>query len=89
MNMMMSLPWSLKIVYGFISDSFPIFEMKRKPYLLIGASLNAVSLLAYCFCAMHSYLFLAMCILIGKIGLVFMVILLLSIDHKTNGHFVL
>lgn len=28
-------PWLVKPVYGFISDSFPIFGMKRKPYLFL------------------------------------------------------
>ena len=33
------LPWSLKIVYGLISDNFPIYGSRRKSYLLIGALL--------------------------------------------------
>ena len=28
------LPWSLKVVFGLITDSFPIFGLKRKPYLI-------------------------------------------------------
>ena len=28
--------WSYKIVFGFLSDCFPIFGYKRKPYLVIG-----------------------------------------------------
>lgn len=30
-----SIPWMLKPLYGFISDSFPIFGFRRKPYLFI------------------------------------------------------
>jgi BT1 family len=30
------LPWSFKLVYGFISDNFPIRGMRRKPYLAGG-----------------------------------------------------
>ncbi len=30
-----SIPWFLKIVYGAISDAFPIFGLRRKPYLII------------------------------------------------------
>jgi len=30
-----SIPWFLKIVYGAISDTFPIFGLRRKPYLII------------------------------------------------------
>lgn len=27
-------PWSLRVLYGLISDSIPIFGLKRKPYLI-------------------------------------------------------
>lgn len=30
--------WSYKIVFGFLSDCFPIFGYKRKPYIVIGVS---------------------------------------------------
>lgn len=30
-----SIPWILKPIYGFISDSFPVFGYRRKPYLFI------------------------------------------------------
>jgi MFS family permease len=33
---LMSLPWALKLVCGFISDSFPIYGLRRKPYYAIG-----------------------------------------------------
>lgn len=31
-----ALPWSFKLVYGFISDNFPIGGKRRKPYFIIG-----------------------------------------------------
>lgn len=31
-----ALPWSFKLVYGFISDNFPICGMRRKPYFILG-----------------------------------------------------
>ncbi|CAM9568949.1 unnamed protein product [Hapterophycus canaliculatus] len=31
-----ALPWSFKLVYGFISDNFPIRGMRRKPYFVLG-----------------------------------------------------
>ena len=31
-----ALPWSFKLVYGFISDNFPIRGMRRKPYFVMG-----------------------------------------------------
>ena len=35
---LMSLPWALKIMCGFLSDSTPIFGLRRKPYFIIGWS---------------------------------------------------
>lgn len=32
---LISLPWIIKPLYGFISDSFPIMGYRRKPYLFI------------------------------------------------------
>jgi len=36
---LMSLPWALKILCGFLSDSTPIMGLRRKPYFLIGWSI--------------------------------------------------
>jgi len=30
-----SLPWTLKPIYGFVSDNYPIMGMRRKPYIII------------------------------------------------------
>lgn len=37
------LPWSFKLIYGFISDNFPINGMRRKPYFIIGWSIYVVT----------------------------------------------
>ncbi len=37
-----SIPWFLKIFYGAISDAFPIFGLRRKPYLVICAFLSSL-----------------------------------------------
>ena len=34
-NSLATLPWVVKPIYGLISDSFPIFSYRRKPYLFI------------------------------------------------------
>ena len=39
------LPWSIKIVYGLVSDNFPIFGSRRVSYLLIMAVLQFVTML--------------------------------------------
>jgi hypothetical protein len=33
---LVTLPWSFKAFYGILSDCFPIFGLRRKPYILIG-----------------------------------------------------
>ena len=38
--------WSYKILFGFLSDCFPLFGLKRKPYICLGWSLCAFFLLA-------------------------------------------
>lgn len=30
------IPWSLKVFYGLLSDAFPIYGYRRKPYILLG-----------------------------------------------------
>jgi MFS-type transporter involved in bile tolerance (Atg22 family) len=39
-NGLISLPWSLKLIYGIITDNVPIFGMYRKPYLIFFAFLQ-------------------------------------------------
>ena len=67
-RMLRTLPWSLKLLYRFISDAFPIFGMKRKPYLFIGATLNLIAFCTYSLTGMNNFVFLGICIVIGKIG---------------------
>lgn len=38
------LPWSIKIVYGFLSDNVPLFGSKRRSYLYIGALIQILSM---------------------------------------------
>lgn len=47
----MTLPWIIKPIYGFISDSFPIFDYRRKPYLFIAGVLVTICWLLMCFYA--------------------------------------
>jgi len=39
-----SLPASFKLIFGFISDNFPLFGFRRKPYMLMGWLLASMSL---------------------------------------------
>jgi len=44
-----AIPWIIKPLYGFISDTFPLFGYKRKSYLVLSGLLGSVSwgLMAY------------------------------------------
>jgi len=36
-----AFPWFLKIIYGAVSDSLPIFGMRRKPYIFLSSLISA------------------------------------------------
>ena len=38
------IPWTIKIVYGIISDNFPICGSHRRSYLVIGSLLQIISM---------------------------------------------
>eukprot|EP00286_Rhodomonas_abbreviata_P023237 CAMPEP_0181301162 /NCGR_PEP_ID=MMETSP1101-20121128/7274_1 /TAXON_ID=46948 /ORGANISM="Rhodomonas abbreviata, Strain Caron Lab Isolate" /LENGTH=483 /DNA_ID=CAMNT_0023406443 /DNA_START=301 /DNA_END=1752 /DNA_ORIENTATION=- len=38
-----ALPWTCKPLYGFISDGFPLFGYRRKPYLLLAGVFGSIS----------------------------------------------
>ena len=42
-NILGTLPWSLKIIVGFASDAVPVFGMHRKPYLVGGVLIYTLS----------------------------------------------
>jgi folate/biopterin transporter len=39
-------PWTIKPVFGFISDGFPLFGYRRRPYLILSGILGALAWLA-------------------------------------------
>src|SRR5688572_20887922 len=41
----LSLPWTVKMVFGELVDSVPIFGSQRRSYILIGAALTAAGML--------------------------------------------
>ena len=72
MSILQTLPWSLKLIFGFLSDAVPIFGMHRKPYLAIGAMVYSGSFLLYAFSNTEDVFFLACCIFFGTLGLITM-----------------
>lgn len=39
-NSLISFPWSIKILYGLISDSFPIYGSRKRAYIMLGGLLQ-------------------------------------------------
>ncbi|KAL3812603.1 hypothetical protein ACJIZ3_013871 [Penstemon smallii] len=65
-----ALPWLVKPLYGFISDSFPLFGYRRRSYLVLSGLLGAFSwsLMAT---IVDSKYGVAFCILLGSLSVAF------------------
>jgi len=46
---MIHIPWSIKIIYGLISDNIPIAGTRRKSYIILMGLLQFTSLMAIFF----------------------------------------
>ena len=64
------LPWTLKLIFGFISDAFPIMGMHRAPYFGIGAIVYSISFIAYGLLGVNNVILLAFCVFVGTLGLI-------------------
>jgi sugar phosphate permease len=64
-----TIPSSLKIVFGFTSDAFPIFGLNRKPYIIIGMAMWSFFLLIYSVLRYDNICLLAICVMISQMGL--------------------
>ena len=51
-----AIPWCLKPLYGFISDSYPLFGLRRRPYMILGAYISCVSWIILPFCPHEEFL---------------------------------
>ena len=71
-NILATLPWSFKLVFGFLSDVVPIFGQHRKPYLTIGALIYSFAYIYYAVVAEQNVLTLAMATFIGTMGMIMM-----------------
>lgn len=69
-GILQTLPWSLKLVFGFLSDACPIYGMHRKPYLAFGSLLYSCAFMTYAFIGKHDVALLSICIFIGTLGLI-------------------
>lgn len=69
-GILQTLPWSLKVAFGFLSDAFPINGLHRKPYLAIGAIMYSTAFIAYSVLGKHDVVLLSLSIFLGTIGLI-------------------
>ncbi|RHY08582.1 hypothetical protein DYB36_001083 [Aphanomyces astaci] len=44
-NALMTLAWSFKVFIGMLSDCVPVFGLRRKPYMFVGWTINAICML--------------------------------------------
>lgn len=70
LGILQTLPWSLKLLFGFISDAFPIAGAHRKPYLIMGSIIYSGAFILYSMSASDNVMFLAFCIFLGTVGLI-------------------
>lgn len=69
-GILQTLPWSLKLAFGFLSDAVPLFGMHRKPYFAIGSVMYSVSYMAYALLDVHSVVLLSACVFLATVGLI-------------------
>ena len=67
---LLSLPWALKVFFGFITDSLPIYGLRRKPYFIIGWLIYAFSNIMLAILVEPSLPFLALFIFLQTCGFV-------------------
>lgn len=67
---LLSLPWALKILPGFLSDSVPIFGLRRKPYFILGWALFAACNAFLAFSVQPGKLTLAIFLFLQSLGFV-------------------
>lgn len=65
-----ALPWLIKPLYGFISDSFPLFGYRRRSYLVLSGLLGALSWTMMATLVDSKY-GAAFCILLGSLSVAF------------------
>ena len=67
-----AMPWSFKIIYGFIGDNFKIFNSKRKGHLMLNTlccSIAMISLMTYGL-QLGKY-FVTFCIFVSQINMAY------------------
>ena len=65
-----STPWCLKPLFGFISDSKPIFGYRRKPYMIIAAYISSLMWIILPFCP-HDEFVITLVMTLSSAGMCF------------------
>ena len=65
-----SIPWCLKPVFGFISDSKPIFGYRRKPYMILAAYMASFMWIILPFCP-HDEFVITLVMTLSSTGMCF------------------
>ena len=71
MTMYMSIihiPWSIKIIYGLLSDNVPLFGTRRKSYLILMGCLQFVALITIYFLHETSPMLVAVCLMLAALS---------------------
>jgi MFS family permease len=69
-GILQTLPWSFKLLFGFVSDFYPIYNTRRISYLIIGIVVYSGALLSYTVVGVDSVVFLSVCMFIATLGLI-------------------
>ena len=69
-GILMSVPWSFKLVYGFTSDTFKLFGYRRKSYLLVGYVIYAFAMLYLAYVRTPTVVQLASVLFLSTVGLI-------------------
>ena len=68
---LISLPWSLKILYGLISDNIPICGTRRKSWLIIMGVVEFTSLIILFFTLPEDPLIVTLLLMVASMAIAF------------------
>ena len=77
------IPWTIKLLYGIVSDNFPICGSHRRSYLVIGSLLQMTSMTLLSINCIpeydRGYMFAAVCLTFGSLAIAMMDVILDSL----------
>ncbi|KAG5179232.1 folate-biopterin transporter [Tribonema minus] len=67
-GVLLSIPWSFKLLYGFVSDVLPVGGLRRKPYFALGFALHSACFLLLAALEKPTFSSLAVLLFVATIG---------------------